>query len=482
MGENLKKKVIGGLFWKLMEQAGAQGIQFVIALVLARLMSYEEYGTLALITVFITIANTFVQSGFATSLIQKQTIREEDYSSVFWMTMGLSVLVYLLLYAGAPAIADLYSTPVLTPLVRAMGFVLFPGAVISIQSAYISRNMKFRAMFEATILAVVISGAIAIGMAFRGYGVWAMAAQQLLYYFSLMLILFFRISWRPTMVFRLHRVKSLFRFGWKILLSGLIDTIWMNLYGLIIGKRYSQAELGAYSRGEQFPKLITSNLSAAIQSVMLPAYARNQDNPEALRRMCRRSIQFSAFLVFPMMAGLIAVSYPLVELLLTKSWLRSVPYLCIMCLGYAVWPLHVINLQLMNAMGRSELFLKLEIIKKALGILILVLSLPFGVMTMLLLKVADEYLCTIINAWPNRKLIQYGPLRQWYDVLPSAFCSAVMGILVWQLQRLGLGLILTLLLQMGTGVLLYALLSWLFNRACFDYVCGLLLKGIQTFR
>ena len=228
MTENLKSKVLGGLFWKLLEQAGAQGIQFVVALVLARLMTYEEYGTLTLIMVFITIANTFVQSGFATSLIQKRQVHEEDYSSVFWLTMGLSVLVYVLLWAGAPFIADWYDTPVLTPLVRAMGFVLFPGAVISIQTAYVSRSLQFRALFQSTILAVIVSGAIAILLALRGFGVWAMAAHQIVYYFALMLILFLFVKWRPSFVFHAHRLESLFRFGWKILLSGLIDTVWTN--------------------------------------------------------------------------------------------------------------------------------------------------------------------------------------------------------------------------------------------------------------
>lgn len=482
MSENLKTKVIGGLFWKILEQAGAQGIQFVVALVLARLMSYEEYGTLTLITVFITVANTFVQSGFATSLIQKQEIREEDYSSVFWLTMGLSVLVYAVLYACAPLIADYYETPVLVPLVRVMGMVLFPGAVISIQSAYIARNMQFKALFQSTLLAVILSGGAAIALALQGFGVWAMAAQQIVYYFALMLILFAAVRWHPVFLFSLRRVKSLFRFGWKILVSGLIDTIWMNIYGLVIGKQYSQGELGAYSRGEQFPKLITSNLSAAIQSVMLPAYAKHQDDPEALRLMCRRSIKLSAFLIFPMMAGLIAVSRPLITLLLTDKWLLCAPYLCIMCLSYAVWPIHVINLQVMNAMGRSELFLKLEIIKKALGIVILVLSLPFGIMPMLLLKVADEYLCTFINAYPNRKLIGYGPLAQWRDVLPSALSAAIMCVLVYQLTNLGLGVLTTLVLQMVAGVLLYTVLSFVFNRESFDYVFGLLLQGIQSFR
>lgn len=463
----MKNKIASGLFWKLLELAGAQGVQFVVALVLARLMSPEEYGTIGLIMIFITIANVFVQSGFATALIQRPDIREEDYSSVFRISLLLAVPVWLLLYIGAPSVAAYYDVPVLKPLLRVMGLVLFPGAVISVQTAYVSREMNFRQLFKATMSAVILSGAAAIFLASRGFGVWAMAAQQLVYYAALMTGLFITVEWRPSAGFDAGRLKELFRFGWKILVSGLIDTIWMNIYGLIIGKRYSQADLGGYSRGEQFPKLITSNLSAAIQAVLLPAYAKNQSDPVRLKGMMKQSIRFSAFSVFPMMAGLAGCSVPLVRVLLTDKWLFSVPYLCIMCLCYAFWPIHVTNLQMVTALGRSDLFLKLEILKKALGIVILLISLPHGIIFMLLLKAADEFLCTFINAWPVRNLIGYGIAEQYLDMLPSAVCAAAMGGVVWEMQKLeagGLGPAAILLLQIAAGMLLYAGLSLLLNR------------------
>ena len=429
----MKNKIASGLFWKLLELAGAQGVQFVVALVLARLMSPEEYGTIGLIMIFITIANVFVQSGFATALIQRPDIREEDYSSVFRISLLLAVPVWLL--------------------------VLFPGAVISVQTAYVSREMNFRQLFKATMSAVILSGAAAIFLASRSFGMWAMAAQQLIYYAALMTGLFITVEWRPSAGFDAERLKGLFCFGWKILASGLIDTI--------IGKRYSQADLGGYSRGEQFPKLITSNLSAAIQAVLLPAYAKNQSDPVRLKGMMKQSIRFSAFAVFPMMAGLAGCSVPLVRVLLTDKWLDSVPYLCIMCLCYAFWPIHVTNLQMVTALGRSDLFLKLEILKKALGIVILLISLPHGIIFMLLLKAADEFLCTFINAWPVRNLIGYGIAEQYLDMLPSAVCAAAMGGVVWEMQKLeagGLGPAAILLLQIAAGMLLYAGLSLLLNR------------------
>lgn len=473
-GRDFKQRVTRGLFWKLSELAGAQGVQFLVALILARLMTPREYGTIGLIMIFITIANVFVQSGFATALIQAPEVREEDYSSVCRVSLLISIPVYLLLWVCAPMAAAYYETPVLAALLRVMGVVLFPGAVISVQTAYVARGLAFRRLFEATMFAVLLSGVVSVVMAFLRFGVWAMAAQQLIYYFGLMAGLFFTVQWRPGTAFDGQRVKHLFRFSWKILLSGLIDTIWMNLYGLIIGKRYSQTDLGGYNRGEQFPKLIASNLAAAIQSVLLPTYAQHQGEPAVLKQMMKQSIRLSAFGIFPMMAGLAGCADSLVRVLLTEQWLFCVPYLRVMCLCYAFWPVHVTNLQMITALGRSDLFLKLEIVKKLLGVVILLLSLRYGVVGMLLLKALDEFLCTFLNALPVQRLIGYGIGAQYIDMLAPAVCALLMGTGVWQIERCGFPAGVTLLLQIGVGVLLYALLSWLFNRESLRYMLSLL--------
>lgn len=466
----LKQTIAHGLAWKLLELTGAQGVQFAVALLLARLMTPAEYGTIGLIGIFITIANVFVQSGFATALVQAPEVEAEDYSSVLSICLLIALPVYAMLFLGAPRVSAYYETPVLCPLLRAMGIVLFPGAMIAVQTAYVSRAMAFRRLFEATMFAVLVSGAAAVFLALRGFGVWAMAAQQILYYFFLMFALLVRIAWRPGVCLNVGSVKKLFHFGWKILASGLIDTIWMNVYGLVIGKRYSQAELGAYNRGEQFPKIITSNLSSAIQSVLFPVYARAQSERETLRLMMKRSVQLAAFVIFPMMAGLAGCADSLVRVLLTERWLFCVPYLRVMCLCYAFWPIHVTNLQMINAMGRSDLFLKLEILKKALGIVILILSLRYGVVAMLLLKAADEFLCTLINAAPVGRLIRYGILEQYKDMLPATISALLMGAIVWKLE----GILpttagLTLVLQILAGSASYLLISLFINRSsiCF---------------
>ncbi len=275
--------------------------------------------------------------------------------------------MYGLLYLAAPAIGDFYNNELLIPIVRVLAVVLFPGAVISVQTAYVSRKMEFQGLFKATMGAVVVSGAASVWMAYAGMGVWAMVGQQIAYYLALMTGLFFTVTWRPRLVFVMSRVRSMLAFGWKLLLAALLDTLFSNLYGLIMGKIYNEELLGAYNRGDQFPKLIVNNLGTAIQSVLLPAFAARQDDLNQVRSMVRRAIRTSSFLVLPMLFGLFAVADTMVLALLGEKWMICVPYLRIMCVAYSFWPIHITNLQAINAVGRSDVFLKLEVIKKTVG-------------------------------------------------------------------------------------------------------------------
>ena len=270
-------KVLNGLFWKLMENGGAQGVQFLVSIILARLLSPEEYGVVGVILIFVTIANVLVQNGFSTALIQKRKVDDTDFSSVFFFNMAVSAVIYLVLFLAAPGIAYFYRNQEMTALVRVLAVVLFPGGVISIQNAYVSRNMEFKGLFISSFVASMISGAISIFLACRGLGVWALVWQQIAYYFFYMLILFMSISWKPRLLFSILRIKTMFAFGWKLLCASLLDTVYNNIYGLVIGRIYNESMLGNYNRGEQFPKLIVSNLGAAIQSVMLPVLSASQD-------------------------------------------------------------------------------------------------------------------------------------------------------------------------------------------------------------
>ena len=363
----------------------------------------------------------------------------------------------------------------LVPIVRVLSVVLFPGAVISVQTAYVSRKMEFKGLFKATMAAVLVSGAVSITMAFRGLGVWAMVGQQISYYLALMTALFVTVSWKPGFMFAIGRVRAMFAFGWKLLLAALLDTLFNNLYGLIMGKIYNEELLGAYNRGDQFPKLIVNNLGAAIQAVLLPAFSSRQGDIAQVRSMVRRAIRTSSFLVLPMLLGLFAVADTMVLALLGEKWMICVPYLRIMCIAYSFWPIHITNLQAINAVGRSDIFLKLEVIKKSIGIMGLVIGAMYSPVILVSIKAGIDFLCTFINAWPNKKLLGYSISSQWMDIMPSMALSAVMCIFVYFLQfALPGGPWGKLVMQIVAGALFYGGAAWILKMESFMYLLGMI--------
>lgn len=471
----MKNKVVKGLFWKLLENGGAQAVQFVVAILLARLLTPAEYGVVGIIMIFIMIANVFVQSGFSTALVQKREADAADFSSVCYFELVLSVVLYGILYLAAPYIAAFYEIAELKEIVRVLALVLFPGAVISVQTAYVSRNMEFKGLFLSTLAASLISGVFSIGMAMAGWGVWAMVGQQMIYYFALMIVLFFTVSWRPAALFSLRKLQVMFSFGWKLLCASLLDTVFNNLYGLLIGKIYNEELLGSYNRGEQFPKLIATNLGSAIQAVLLPAFSARQDDVQEVRNMVRKAIQMSSFVVLPMLLGLFAVADTLVLVLLGEQWTVCVPFLRITCITYCFWPIHITNLQAINAVGRSDIFLKLEVIKKGLSVIALLIGIQFNVYIMVAIKAFQDFLCTFVNAAPNKKLLGYSILDQWKDVMPPAFLSIVMCAVVMAAGKwlIFLPLLLRLMAQILIGVIVYILMAWITGQESFVYLQGM---------
>lgn len=478
----MKQKVAKGVFWKLLENGGAQGIQFVIAILLARMLTPAEYGVVGIIMIFITIANVFVQSGFGTALVQKKQADEMDFSSVCYFEIVLAVGMYGILYLAAPIIASYYEIGELRAIVRVLAVVLFPGAVISVQTAYVSRKMEFRGLFLSTLAASVISGAVSIWMAYKGYGVWAMVGQQVMYYGALMMALFLTVSWKPARMYSMERVREMFGFGWKLLCASLLDTIFNNLYGLLIGKIYNEELLGSYNRGEQFPKLIATDLGMAIQAVLLPAFSSRQEDVVRVRQMVRQAIRLSSFVTLPMLLGMFAVADTMVEVLLGEKWLICVPFLRIMCISYCFWPIHITNLQAINAMGRSDIFLRLELVKKGLSLAALGVGMCFSVYGMVMIKAVQDFLCTFVNAAPNRKLLGYRIRQQWMDVMPSAGLSFVMCILVMTVGRLFGEMVplVRLTVQIGCGAVVYTGLAWLFKMDSFWYLARLIIRKEQT--
>ena len=478
MINNLNSKTFSSLFWKLLERGGTQGVQFIIQIFLARLLSPNDYGVIALITVFIALANVFVQSGFSTALIQKQNADEEDFSSVFYVSLLVATILYMLLFLTAPLIANFYNIQELVNIIRVLSLTLFLGAFNSIQNAIISRKMAFKNLFYSSLGAIIVSGIIGIILAYKGFGVWTLVYQQLINQFLICLILWFTVKWRPQLLFSFQRVKDLFSFGGKLLLSALIDTGYREMTNLIVGKIYTPAMLGYYNRGNQFPNLIVNNLNGSIQSVIFPVLASVQDDKRRIKEIMRRAIVTSSYIVFPAMMGLIVMAEPMIKLILTEKWLPCVPYLRLFCLSYALWPIHTANLQAINAIGRSDIFLKLEIIKKIVGVSIIIITSRYSPLMMAFGMVGSGVISSFINSYPNKKLLNYSYFEQMKDILPSVILSVMMGFVTYSIIFLGLSDLMTIILQIIVGGITYVLLSYIVKLECFMY----LLKIIKNRR
>lgn len=476
--EKSNQKLTGALVWKLMERFGVQGSQFVLQIILARILSPEHYGVLSLMVVFTTLANVFIQSGFNTALIQNKDVTEEDYSSVFWVTLGVSGVLYGAIYLFAPVIGDFYQMPGIVAPLRVMALMLFPGALNSVQLAKVSRRMDFRQVFFSNLSGIVVAGVAGIVIALMGGGLWALVVQTMLNVFVACLVMGVTSGFVPRLVCDLRRVRQLFAFGWKLLASGLLDTLYQDLRSLVIGKKYNSETLGFYNRGKQFPQFIINAVNGTVQSVMLPAMAAKQDDRIQVKLLTRNSIMISAYILFPLMAGLAGVANALVELLLTEKWLPCVPYMQIYCFTLAFYPVHSCNLQAINAMGRSDIFLKLEIIKKSIGIAALVIAVfcfdsPIAIA---MTGAFTTFTSCFINAYPNKKLIGYSYYEQMRDILPAFAAAVVMLGAVLAVQLLGLGTMATLVVQIVVGIGVYVAVSAVFRLEPFRLLLDMLKK------
>lgn len=474
-----KNKVISSFLWKLLERGGVHGVQFIIMVLLARLLSPEDFGIIVLVTVFVAIANLIAQNGLSTALVQKKTIDQIDCSSVFFFNLSVSTTLYILLYFIAPIIASFFEESQLTNLIRILSLTLFIGTLNSVQNAIIARNMEFKKLFFSSLCASIIAGLIGISMAISKFGIWSLVAHQISNQLLVTLILLFAVQWRPEFIFSWNRVKSLYSYGWKLMVSSLIDALYSNIRNIIIGKMFSPSILAFYNRGEQFPSLIINNINGSIQSVLLPALSAYQDNQFKVKMMVRRSIITSSFIIFPMMVGLAVIADPLVRVLLSEKWLPSVPFLQIFCAVYALWPIHTANLQAINALGRSDIFFKLEILKKLIGFGILAISIPFGVYAITLGALLTGIISLFINTYPNLKLLNYSFREQCKDVFPPFLISILMGVIIYPIHYIGLPAIITLVFQMTLGVILYVLLANLFKMESFSYLLNSFKEMLQ---
>ena len=478
----MKDGVIKNFVWRFAERCGAQMVTFIVSIVLARILAPEDYGKIALVTVFTAIMQVFVDSGLGTALIQKKDADDLDFSSVFYFNFAICLILYMIMFLLAPFIANFYRDESLVPIIRVISLTIVISGVKGIQQSYVSRNMLFKRFFFATLGGTIFSAVLGIWMAYAGAGVWAIVAQQLSNTTIDTLILWITVKWHPRKEFSWERLKKLLSFGWKMLASSLLDTIYNNLRNLVIGRIYSSADLAYYNQGDKMPSVIVNNINTSIDSVLLPTMANAQDDCTRIKEMTRRAIKMSTYAMAPLMMGLAFCAEPIIRLVLTEKWLPCVPYLRIFCITYMFYPIHTANLNAIKAMGRSDMFLKLEIAKKIVGIFLLVLTMNLGVMAMAYSLLVGSVLNQIINSWPNQKLLLYGYTEQIKDILPSILLAVGMGGCVYFVGFIHLPTIVVLLLQICLGAIIYIGISALLRFEEFTYIINLILGFVNRYK
>ena len=474
-----KSKVISNLIWRFFERFGAQAVSIVVSIILARKLGPGPAGDIAVIMAVITILKVFADSGMGNALIQKKETDDLDYSSVFFFNLGFSLLLYAVLFFTAPAISRLYQEPSYVPILRVLGLLVVVSGLFNVQQAYVAKTLQFKRFFFATLGGTLVSAVLSISMAYLGFGIWSLVALQLSNFAVNTVILWFTVEWRPKRMFSFQRLKGLLSYGWKLLAASFLDTVYLQVYPLIIGAAYTKDALGQFDKGRNWPDQITQSINASIDAVLLPVLSAEQDDKTRVRDMTRRAIKTSSYVMMPMMAGLAACARPLVHLLLGDEWLPCVPYLQIFCMIYAFYPLHTANLNAIKAMGHSDVFLKLEIVKKILETTVLLITVRYGVLAMALGELGCSIASQLINAWPNRKLLDYSYWRQLWDMLPSILLSTGMAAAVGLVLLLGLGDLPTLLIQIPLGVLVYVLGSVLFKVESFRFLWELVQKYLH---
>lgn len=478
MADNSRRAVFSSLIWRFSERFTAQGVTLLVSFILARLLEPQDYGTTALVTVFISVLQVFVNSGLGGALIQKKHADDLDFSTVFYFNLVMCTAMYLLMFGAAPFLAEFYGQPSLTPLIRVMSLMIIISGVKNIQQAYVSRHMMFKKFFFSTLGGTVLAAIAGIGMALFGYGVWALVCQMLLNALTDTVILWFTTGWHPKKMFSFERLRGLFSFGWKMLAASLLDTVYSNLSGLIIGKRYSSADLAYYNQGNKIPNLIVANINSSIDSVLLPALSKKQDDKEQMRAMTRRAIMSGIYIMAPLMTGLACTAQTVVRIVLTEKWLPCVPFLQISCIIYLFYPIHTANLNAIAAQGRSDIFLKLEAVKKITGMAVLFWTMRISVRAMAYGMLASSILSQAVNAWPNKKLLGYRYMEQLMDIMPALLLSAVMGVCVCFVPLAGLADMATLLIQVVLGAAVYIGGSAVLKLDSFTYLWSLLYPAL----
>lgn len=463
-GESLKEKTKHGMLWSVIDRFGTQGLQFVFGVILARLLSPNDYGIIAMPLVFLGIAQCFIDSGFSSALIRKTKLTQADLSTAFYFNIIVGVVCYLLLFIASPWIADFYDTPILEDLLKFTALATLFNPLCTVQTVLLTRKIDFKKQAKISFISAVTSGAVGIYLAYNGYGVWSLVFQQVAGSCLRVILLWVESKWRPAAIWSKCSFHYLWNFGSKMLASSLLAVIYENIYPIVIGKFYTPSDLGNFTRAHQFSKLPSTNITGVLQRVTFPVLSEMQNDDRRLERNYRKIIKAAGFIVFPLMAGLSAVSEPMVKVLLGEQWLGCIIFLQIVCFDYLWYPIHAINLNLLQVKGRSDFFLKLEVWKKILGAALMAIAIPQGPLWMISLGAVGSILALIINTYYTGKLINVGFIKQIKDLLPTLLLSMIMWIVIMLINEIGIDDLVLLIVDIIIGGIIYISLSCFFQR------------------
>lgn len=478
MAESLKNKTVKGTVWSSLERFSVQGIQFVVMIIMARILTPADYGLVGMLTIFIAVSQSLVDSGFSQALIRKQDRSEIDNSTVFYFNIAVGIVLYAVLFFSAPLISRFYNEPMLVPITRAIGLSVVFNSLVVVQRALLTVRLDFKTQAKASFVGAIISGAIGIAMAYTGFGVWAIVWQQLSNLGVVTVLLWILSRWKPILAYSWASFRELFNFGSKLLASGLLDTIFRNLYLIVIGKFFKASVLGYYTRASQFTTFASSNMTGIIQRVTYPVLSTIQNDDTRLADVYRRLLRMSAFIIFPMMMGLAAVARPMILSLLSEEWLFSAVLIPILCFSQMWYPIHAINLNLLQVKGRSDLFLKLEIIKKILILIVLCVTLPFGLIPMCWGSLFNSIVCLVINTYYTGKLVDLGFFKQMMDLLPILLLSLLTGVVVYlTVSSIHLNSWILLALGIIVGIAIYTVGAKLLRFEEFDELISIIKRN-----
>ena len=477
MAESLKHKTVKGLGWSALDNAARYGMQFVIGIVLARLLSPDDYGLLGLVGIFTVVCTALVNGGFTTALIRKKNATDADFNTAFICNLGMSLLLYAVIFFCAPLIAAFFEREELTALVRVSSLGLIIGALGMVQQTRLTKRIDFKTQTKITMVATALSGAMGIGLAVAGFGVWALVVQQLASHALRTVQLYIYNRWLPQLHFSKDSFRNLFGFGWKMMVSALLDAVWKELYQVVVGKFYNPATLGQYTRGQHYAKLFSQNLTNVVQRVTYPVLSSIQDEPERMVSAYRRIIRTSMFITAVSLFALGAMSEPLIYCMIGPKWHEASTYLPFICIASTLYPLHAINLNMLQVQGRSDLFLGLEVIKKIIALAPLFIGAFVGIMPMLWTNIAVGIVAFFLNSYYSGRLIGYSSWMQLKDIAPSYALATVIALSVYFLKWLPLSYWVVLPLQIAMGAAVFFTVCKVFEPSEYKEIREILKSG-----